>query len=334
MSEYPTYLIHHGIKDQKWGIRRFQNEDGSLTPEGRERYGKGDSERVKIEKAKATYETQKYKANLKSKAQREKDKRAAAEERNRIKQQGKTNRLVKKEQAKLEQVGRSKNLKLRNTKNMSDEELYKSINRLKLQSEYNKQYALATHPDGALAKADRFFEGATGKAVTQVAAAAIPPVATAATKAFLEGKVKINLKSDNKDSSSDDKSSNKNQVKNVVNDNKNVSNNSNVSKQSSNPKNTAKAFKESTEVLKEAPKAVENAQKTVENVQKFYDYFDKTYSSNSSKSVSSIKTTSSTKNIPESVLVTPVTQIAGYLPEKSAITSARDTSLNEIIKKK
>ena len=33
-----NYLMHHGIKGQKWGIRRFQNEDGSLTPEGQERY--------------------------------------------------------------------------------------------------------------------------------------------------------------------------------------------------------------------------------------------------------------------------------------------------------
>lgn len=32
-------LYHHGIKGQKWGIRRYQNEDGSLTPEGRKRYG-------------------------------------------------------------------------------------------------------------------------------------------------------------------------------------------------------------------------------------------------------------------------------------------------------
>ena len=41
MSEYPTYLIHYGIEGQKWGVRRYQNEDGSLTPDGREHYGRG-----------------------------------------------------------------------------------------------------------------------------------------------------------------------------------------------------------------------------------------------------------------------------------------------------
>lgn len=34
-------LVHHGIKGQKWGIRRYQNEDGTYTEEGRERYGIG-----------------------------------------------------------------------------------------------------------------------------------------------------------------------------------------------------------------------------------------------------------------------------------------------------
>lgn len=33
-------LYHHGIKGQKWGVRRYQNEDGSLTPAGKERYNK------------------------------------------------------------------------------------------------------------------------------------------------------------------------------------------------------------------------------------------------------------------------------------------------------
>lgn len=32
-------LQHHGIKGQKWGVRRYQNTDGSLTDEGRKRYG-------------------------------------------------------------------------------------------------------------------------------------------------------------------------------------------------------------------------------------------------------------------------------------------------------
>lgn len=31
-------LIHAGIKGQKWGVRRFQNEDGTLTVAGKERY--------------------------------------------------------------------------------------------------------------------------------------------------------------------------------------------------------------------------------------------------------------------------------------------------------
>jgi len=35
---YKDELYHHGIKGQKWEIRRFQNGDGSLTPAGKKRY--------------------------------------------------------------------------------------------------------------------------------------------------------------------------------------------------------------------------------------------------------------------------------------------------------
>lgn len=37
-----TQLYHHGTKGQKWGIRRYQNSDGSLTEAGRKRYQNSD----------------------------------------------------------------------------------------------------------------------------------------------------------------------------------------------------------------------------------------------------------------------------------------------------
>lgn len=41
---YANSLYHHGIKGQKWGVRRFQKKDGSLTPEGAKRYADGAKE--------------------------------------------------------------------------------------------------------------------------------------------------------------------------------------------------------------------------------------------------------------------------------------------------
>lgn len=39
--ESSNELYHHGIKGMKWGRRRFQNSDGSLTAAGRKRYSGG-----------------------------------------------------------------------------------------------------------------------------------------------------------------------------------------------------------------------------------------------------------------------------------------------------
>lgn len=41
-------LYHHGIKGQRWGVRRFQDKDGSLTPAGKKRYN-DDNDKKRVE---------------------------------------------------------------------------------------------------------------------------------------------------------------------------------------------------------------------------------------------------------------------------------------------
>lgn len=48
-SSYGNDFCHYGVEGQKWGIRRYQNKDGTLTEEGKRRYGEkatDDKERI------------------------------------------------------------------------------------------------------------------------------------------------------------------------------------------------------------------------------------------------------------------------------------------------
>lgn len=126
-------LYHYGVKGQKWGIRRYQNKDGSLTAAGQKRYDRDIREN-----------------NAKKKDNRIKDleetgpdpKRWVKEDLKRSKDVVDTNATLVKELKKIEESTTSKpKAKRLNLENMSDKELRDKINRELLEQQYNKLFA-------------------------------------------------------------------------------------------------------------------------------------------------------------------------------------------------
>lgn len=125
-----TELYHHGIKGQRWGIRRYQNPDGTLTEAGKKRYDRDVREN-----------------NAKKKENRaiiegpDPD-RWVKEDLNRSKEVVNAHADLVKELNKLEQNTRPTSTPKRmDLSQMSDKELRDRINRELLEQQYNKLFA-------------------------------------------------------------------------------------------------------------------------------------------------------------------------------------------------
>lgn len=122
-------LKHHGTKGMKWGVRRYQNKDGSLTPAGKKRYDRDISEnnakkkdnRIVIDGPDAS--------------------RWVREDIGRSKKMVDASNDMVKQFKSIESGTRSKSAKKMNLSKMSDKELRDRINRANLERQYNEIFA-------------------------------------------------------------------------------------------------------------------------------------------------------------------------------------------------
>ena len=265
----PNEIYHWGIKGQRWGFRRFQNEDGSLTPEGELRYNQ-DKQKAAREKAAEMYKTKKYKAKLALKQEKQKVKDASA-----------LAKTAKKEQAKLNAEDRVIRKK---PKNMTDEELRNEINRLGMEIDYNKKvWEAAKKEPSVLDKANEFFDSPTGRVVANLGTQIITNVATKALNEIIAEKTSTLKKTQIANAK---KMGEKTQaeIDNLRSDSKNTSDKSSETK-----KDTKTETKSAGDFVKEAlnknnsdpvgvkdnpPKSAHN---TVNAKEKYKDFSDKVY---------------------------------------------------------
>lgn len=134
-------LMHDGTKGMRWGIRKYRNYDGTLTPAGRERYGvgperEGSGSASKVKPSRAERRAAKQVAKKASLRTAKKEAKSAAEEARKAAEELRQEReaLQKaRDEATVKQKAQERNDIIR----LDNQELAARIERMKLEREYS-----------------------------------------------------------------------------------------------------------------------------------------------------------------------------------------------------
>jgi hypothetical protein len=187
------YLKHHGIKGQKWGVRRYQKADGTLTKAGQRRYAKDEARAREIERNSQQYLDKKGNLNGKGKSKFDSKKDMYDQLDDEIStnklRRGKdavdfTSKVANDLQRNLDNQTRAQqkavdkyvqeSVRERATK-MSDKELRDAVNRLNMEENYTRMMSQRESVEVGRSKVEKFAD---------VAASALTYTSTALTIAL------------------------------------------------------------------------------------------------------------------------------------------------------